>query len=148
MSNARSTLLIGALCGLAAACGGDSTGPNPPNIVGTWNATKLEFVSIANPATKTDVIAEGATASLTLTSTQTFTLTSTVPGQGAEVSTGTYVETASSLAVTITNPPPTETVTFDLVVSGVTMSLTGGTATFDFGAGEVPAHINITLTRQ
>ena len=138
----------GVLLGLLAACGSDSTGANPPNVVGTWNATKFEFVSIANPTTKLDAIAQGASATLLLTSAHGFTLTLNAPGQVQQVSTGTYVETATTLTVTVTTPPPTQTLGFDLVVSGVTMSLTGGTTTFDFGSGSTPAHINLTLTRQ
>ncbi|HEV8149419.1 MAG TPA: hypothetical protein VGP61_04475 [Gemmatimonadales bacterium] len=145
---ARPLVLVGVAVGAVAACGGDSTGPSLPDIVGTWNATKLEFVSKANAATKADVVALGATVHLVIAANNTFTSTLTPPGQPPDVGNGTYVETATTLTVTTTSDTPPEILVFSMVLSGTTLTLTGASSTFDFGSGPVPVFVNLTLTKQ
>jgi hypothetical protein len=145
MSRAKGLLLAVALGGGLAACSGDSTGSNP-NIVGVWTLTKFEFTSIASSTTKVDLIAAGAHGTVTFNSNGTWSTAVTLGAQNNN-SSGTYTEGASSLTLVVTSDTPPETVTFDLVVSGNTLSLTGGTTTFDFGTGEVPAHLSITATK-
>jgi len=148
MVSGKRAILAGLFGAALAACGSDSTGNSIPNIVGTWRATKFEFVSVANAATKVDLIAAGGTGTIVISSNGSFSTTLTAPGQTPLVSTGTYVETATTLTITITNPPPTEVATFAMAVSGNAMVLTGAQVTFDFGSGDVPAYLNINLTRQ
>jgi hypothetical protein len=144
------TSILGVVVAAAAAsgCGGDSTGTDVPDIVGSWNVTRFEFVSKANAATKADLTTLGATANLVFAANKTFTLTANVPGQGVDVSTGTYVVTATTLTVTNTSETPPETLVFSMVLSGNTLTLTNGSSTFDFGAGDVPAWVNLTLVKQ
>ncbi len=147
MSRAKALLLALALGGALAACtNSDSTGANP-NVVGAWTITKFEFTSIANPSTKTDLKALGGSGTITFNSNGTWSVALTVPGQGSLNSNGTYTEGASSLTIVVTSDNPPETVTFGLAVSGGTLSLSGGTTTFNFGTGDVPAHITITATK-
>lgn len=144
----KRVILAGLVSGLVAACSGDSTGNSIPNIVGTWRATKFEFVSVANAATRIDLIAAGGTGTVVISSNGSFSTTLTAPGSSPIVSTGTYVETATTLTVTITNPPPTQVLNFTMAVSGSAMVLSGAQTTFDFGSGSVTAYVNINLTRQ
>jgi len=150
MRNVRRAVLAGVAVGLVAACGSSSstTGPSLPNIVGTWQATKFEFVKIADPATKVELVAAGGSAVLVFGANQSFSATLSFPGSQPEVSSGTFTVTATTATITITNTVPTQVLNFALVLSGNTLSLTGGTATFDFGTGDVPATVNITMTRQ
>ena len=143
----RRRLLLTAVVGTAlAGCGGDSTGASV-SVVGTWTLTKFEFTNIANAAQHTDVIAAGGVGSIVFNSNLTWSVAITLPGGGGNFNGGgTYTVTASSLSIT-TNETPPETSVFAKTVTSHTLSLTGGTATFDFGAGEVPAHITVTATK-
>jgi hypothetical protein len=147
MSRIRSAVFAAVLGGVVAACSSDSTGNGLPNVVGAWTITKFEFTSIANPATKTDLKAAGGTGTITFNSNSTWAVAFTLPGQGVFNSNGTYTETAATLTITVTSDTPPEIITFDMVVSGSTLSLTGGTADFDFGTGDVPAHLTIIATK-
>ena len=147
MKRIHEGMLLALATAAVAGCSSDSTGLSIPDIVGTWHATKFEFVATANSSTKTDVIALGGVATVVLRADATFTITLTAPGQQPIVSSGSYSETATTLTIIITSETPTQTVTFTMDVSGSTMSLTGGVATFDFGSGDVPAFVNLTLVK-
>ena len=146
MQPSRAMTLAVVLTGVLAGCGSDSTGVES-DIVGTWHATRLEFVNNANPANTVEAIALGATVTMIFNATHTFSLTLTLPGQPAEVSSGTYVVTATTLTITVTSENPVQTLNFAMSLSGNTLTLTGGTTTFNFGTGEVPATLNVTATR-
>ena len=138
--------LIGLLGSAAAACKDDTTGTSIPNIVGTWHATSAVVTNVATPAVSVNLIALGATLQITFTSSLNYTSTINLPGQPAEVSSGTYVETATQLTLHDTQASTNPTVTFSLAMSGGTLSLTGGSPfTFDFGAGDVAARLDVTL---
>ncbi len=55
----RNALVAGAAAVLLLACA-EATGVTIADLVGTWNATKLEFTNKANPAQKVDVVPLGA----------------------------------------------------------------------------------------
>jgi hypothetical protein len=148
MSPANRTVLVSVLSCLTVACSSSSTGPTVPNVVGTWNATKAEFIRVANPATKLELISAGASVKAVFAADNTFTLTASLPGTQPDVSTGTYTVTTSTLTLNITSNTPAENITFTLSMSGNTMSLTGGTAPFNFGNGDEAATVNLTLTKQ
>ena len=131
---------------LALACK-DSTGPSGPDIVGTWNATKIEFVREVNPATKVDIIAAGATGVFVFNANKTFAFTLGL-SSGNSLSTGSWDETRTTLTIAVTNQVPTEVLSFGLALSGITLTLTGGTTTYDFGGGEEQALMNIVLVKQ
>jgi hypothetical protein len=140
-------MLLALATAAAAGCSSDSTGLSLPDIVGTWHATKFEFVAQSSPSTKTDLVTLGGPATVVLRTDNTFTITLNAPGQQPIVSNGSWTETATTLTIIITSETPAQTVTFTLDVSGSTMSLTGGVATFNFGAGDVPAFLNVTLVK-
>jgi hypothetical protein len=140
--------LVGMAVGAGIACGGDGgTGPSPETLVGTWGATKAEFVSVASPSTKVDLVAMSGTVQLVLTAAKTFTLTVTVPGAPDEVSAGTW-SSSDILSLTFTSGHA-GTMQFQLNLSGNTMTLSGADAEFDFNQDGVdePAKLNLVLQR-
>lgn len=141
--------LAGLVGGILIGCKSDTAGPDLPNLVGTWRATRADVSSVANPVTTQELISQGLTFTLVLNANLTCVITTAIPGEGTEVSSGTYVQAASSLVLTITSPAPTTISTFGLGFSGNTLTLTGGDINFDFGSGtEVPAKLNLILMRQ
>ena len=146
MSLRRRLLLAAVLSTALTACGSDSTGANA-SIVGTWTLTKFEFTNIANAAQHTDIIALGGHGSIVFNSNLTWSVAVTLPGNAGNFNgTGTYTETASTLTI-VTNDQPPETTVFTKTLTSTTLTLTGGTGNFDFGAGDVPSHLSITATR-
>ena len=151
MTRQRAYSVLGAMVVAAtAACSSNSTGTNnksgPPDLTGTWTIRKYEFVSVANPATKVDVIATGYTGTAVLSdASKTW---SVVVYQGTTVinqSAGTYSETATTVTFTQTGQTPS---TFNLSVSGNTATLTDGTnSSYNFGNGEEAATVNITFVK-
>ena len=145
MKSFRTLALIGLIGSAGAACKDDTTGTSIPDIVGTWHGTTAVVTNVATPAVSVNLIALGATLQITFTSSLNYTSSINLPGQPAEVSSGTYVETATQLSLH-DSQNPTDVVTFSLALSGGTLSLTGGSPfTFDFGSGELPARLDVTL---
>jgi hypothetical protein len=136
---------------VVVACGATSStgageGPAPAGLVGTWRATKAEFVSADDPNTKVDVVAKGTRVTLELQA-STFTLTEADPDIAARETTGTW--TASSDLLTMTPSGMPFSWVFQLASSGDDLSLTGGSVEFDFnldGANE-QAKLNLALVR-
>lgn len=138
-------LLVAWVGSAGAACGSDSTGTSLANIVGTWHATTAVVTSVANPSTSANLIALGATLQIVFSANLTYNSTINLPGNAPEVSTGTYVETATQLTLHDASSSG-DIVTFSLAQSGGTLLLTGGTPfTFNFGSGDVPAKFDLTL---
>lgn len=138
-------VLAGAIGGLAGGCSGDSTGTSLPELVGTWHATTAVVTSVANPATSANLIALGASLQIVFRADLSYTTTTSLPGNGAEVSTGSYVETATQLVLHGDPGSGGEVTSFSLSLSGGSLLLTGGALNFDFGGGEVPAKLDLTL---
>lgn len=138
--------IMAALLVAATACGGDDNGPSGDDLVGTWQASKLELVSVANPATKVELIASGGTLVLVLNEAKTFSMTQTVPGSPDEVTTGTWSASIDVLTLTY----GMGTYQFDMVLSSNTLTLTGADGSYDFNGDDTdePAKINLTLHRQ
>ncbi|HVP37715.1 MAG TPA: lipocalin family protein [Candidatus Saccharimonadales bacterium] len=143
--------LAAALCLVAAAgvsCGGsEATAPKQTQITGSWNATKVEYVSTGGLGT-VDLIAGGATATMVLGADNSFTYACTPAGGGTPTTThGTYVLTRDVIQVTPTGSAWSWT--WSVVLSNNSLRLTGASAEYDFntdGVGE-PATWNLTFTR-
>ncbi|MBS1242166.1 MAG: hypothetical protein H6R40_1593 [Gemmatimonadetes bacterium] len=133
---------VGAAVALAVACS-DDTGPSEDELVGTWNATKLEFVA---PGVAVDAIAFGATMQLVLGSNGTYTVTLGFPGEGTETETGTW--SASEDVLTLSGSDGD--MQFDMSLSGNTLTLTGADGEFDVDDDGVddPVTVNVTLVKQ
>lgn len=140
--------LIGVVASALLGCGGDATGPNSESVVGTWRATKLEAVSVANPSIKEELVSQGFVLTIAFSAGNTFAATSQWPGLSAEGFNGAYSETGSRLTMTQTDPPPTLAVSFARSVNGNTLVLSGGDSTYDFGNGTELAKLNWTFVRQ
>ncbi len=87
--------LLLALLPLAASCGGDeeTTGPISNDLIGSWDATSIEIVSVANPEVSVELIAFGANGRLVLESNGDFGLSVGVPGEPTEFAGGTWSST-------------------------------------------------------
>jgi hypothetical protein len=133
--------------GLAAmACGGSDT-PSLESLSGIWTANRLEYVSVANPTIKVELIAAGATATLNLNDNGQYAATVTLPGQQPETILGTWSYTGDTL--TLRESGSSGDMTFDLSLGNDVMTLTGADAEYDFDDNGVdePATLNIQLER-
>lgn len=137
--------LIAAGLVLGAAACSDTSAPMD-SFVGTWNATKMVFTSVADTATKLDVIALGATFRMTLAADSTWRAITTEPLATPDTTTGTW--SAGVDVLTLEETGQSGNIQFQYVMSGNTVTLTGGSVDFDFGGGDEPATLSITATKQ
>ena len=135
------SLVLGAMLVSIAGCG-DSTGIEPADLEGTWNATSIVFTNNANSAESVDIVqTDGASFTMTVTASGSVS-TLFDDGQGSTDSdSGTLSSDGSS--ITIGGD------TFQAVRSGDQLTLTNANETYDFGSGSaVPATLVVRLTRQ
>jgi hypothetical protein len=134
-----------------AGCSGDGgTAPNPTTFDGTWVATKVEYTSVANPATKVEVIALGASLTVQFNTNGSYTSTLTMPGETPEATAGTWSASAEVFTLTWFEAGFTHEMQFDWTMSGATLTMVGADSDFDFAGDDelVPAKLNVTLVRQ
>jgi hypothetical protein len=140
--------VLALLLGVALACNDDSAGPAASDITGTWQATQVEYVSVAQPTVSIDLIAdEDYSATLVLASSGSYTFTLTPPGGQPTVDTGTWELDGEVLTVA---PAGTQfTLQFDIALSGDTLRLSGADAEYDFDDDTIPedAKLNLVVTR-
>ncbi len=144
MSRSLALALAGSLLLGGAACS-DSLAPE--DVAGTWNATSFVFTSVAAPATNSgNLIAQGASLSLTLNANGTLSITLN-DGTGPTTDAGTYAIDGSNLSLTIDGDPSSGTI--ELNGNTLTIRLTTGIE-FDFDDDGVdePATAVIVLSRQ
>jgi hypothetical protein len=133
---------------LAGGCGDGGTGPAEEELTGTWQATKMEFVSVSNPAQKVDVITLGVTANLALNAGGTFLLTTTEPGHSAETRSGTWSASTDVMTLKWTTPFTGEW-QFDMALSGGSLTLSGADAEYNIDGvgGDDPVKMNLTFNK-
>jgi hypothetical protein len=151
MGTVRRMLVAGILAGAVGACGDKDTGPSPDELAGTWIATKAEFVSVATPSLKFDLIARGATVSLVLTASKTFTLTITPPGEPELKSLGNWSTLeGDELKLTFSSGSMQGAMNFDMGLSGDTLTLAGADYQFDIDDNGTVESVkfNLTMARQ
>jgi hypothetical protein len=142
--------LVAAL--LISSCGGTAA-PPPETLIGTWNATSVELVSVANPAVRVDLVADlGATVTLVLAANNDFTLTVSYTGEepGGPWGMSSQVPgTWSSTDILTLQTSPTSQWQFDIELNDDALTLTEADTSFDFGQNGVPedAKLNLDLTR-
>ena len=144
----RSTLWLAALPALmlpSVSCS-DSTAVDPESLLGTWDATKVEFTRVANAQDKVDVIALGGTLVMTLSANDVCTGTFTVPGTAPENLVGTW--TVSADVFTLHWTGDTGNTQFDMSRSGDILTLTGGDVDYDFGVGDEAAKLTVVLDKR
>lgn len=144
MFTIKRMLTVGLLLGAAVSCKKDATGPSPASITGTWQATKVEYVSTTGLGAF-DVVAHGGSATLTLNADKTFTYLCTLGAKTVENLAGTWDVTD----VLTLSMGPNNQMQFDAALKGNTLTLSGADRDYDLnndGLGE-PAKLNLTLTR-
>lgn len=144
MTGVRTIGLLSALA-VAAACG-SSTGPAASDLVGTWHATRMQYVSTTGLGT-VDIVAAGGTVTLVLNADSTYQLTVTPSGGSADVSAGTWSNSIDVMTVRETGM--TGEMQFQMTYTATTLTLTGANTSYDFnGDGtEEAATLNVTFTR-
>ena len=127
-----------------SACS-DSTGLEPDDLAGTWEATAAVMTSVAEPTVSFDLIAEGGTLTIVLNADGGYVFTSAFPGEAPEIEIGTYSVAGDVLTITAVGEDPE---TFTIARDGDTMTLTGDDD-FDFNDDQVdePATLVITMAR-
>jgi len=140
--------LLLALLPLAASCGGDeeTTGPISNDLIGSWDATSIEIVSVANPEVSVELIAFGANGRLVLESNGNFGLSVGVPGEPTEFAGGTWSST-NVLTLSFDSGDIEGTWRFNYILNGDDLSLTGADIEFDFDDVEEAAVLNMTMVR-
>ncbi|MDT8437317.1 MAG: hypothetical protein RRA92_11260 [Gemmatimonadota bacterium] len=140
---------------LLAACGGDDDPVAPPaaTLVGTWNATAVELVSVARPATRADLVQQGATATLILAQGGSFTFDLAWPGGEPGGVWGTELALAgtwTSTDVLTLQTSPTSEWQFEAVLTGDVLVLSEADTEYDFdGNGSLEAcDLGMRLARQ
>jgi hypothetical protein len=126
--------------GLCGCGGGDIEGPPPATLVGTWHATRFEYVSKSGLGSA-EVVGRGWTATLVLNADQTGELSATPQGldpwswAGAWEVAGDLFRIAGQGA--------------DVQLEGNTLRLTGFDGAYDFDADGTadPAKFNLVLTK-
>jgi hypothetical protein len=130
---------------LAVTACSDS-GPSADSFVGTWNASKAEFVRVADATDKVEIVAQGGTFQITFNADSTWAAIITAPQILPDTSHGTWSSSIDVLTlVTVGLSGQTQ---FDFVLSGNTLTLTGGHVTWDFGTGDEEALLNVTAAKQ
>jgi hypothetical protein len=143
------SFVLAAAIAAGSACGsGDGgSGPGPGAITGTWQLTKMLFVTVASPTQSIDLIAVGGTATLTFDPDKTFTIQLNMPSVPPETLTGTW--SLSSDVLTLIPDWFTGNMQFDITLSGQTLKLAGAHVGYDVdgdGADE-PSILTIEGTK-
>lgn len=129
-----------------ADCGKDkAVGPKPSQIYGTWNATKVEFVSRTNPPVTVDLCASGGGATLVIETNQDITYVLRCAGQAPDTTRGTW-KLEGDLFKMYPAGVPWEW-TWDVTLSGNTLKLEDADMEWDFGNGREMADQNMILVR-
>ena len=115
----------------AVSCGGGSpASPESPPLEGTWTAIKAEYVSVADPVRRVDIVAQGSTVTLVLRE-STFNLAIIDPGEAPEVTLGSW--TSSPTTLTLSPAGTTTSWVFTIYQNWDTMVLSGAHVPFAFG---------------
>jgi len=142
------TPLLAAAMFAGAACSSDGgSGPSSSEITGTWQLTKVLFVSQANPQLSVDLIAQGGTATLTIDANHTFAYILTMPATAPDSTTGTWA--LSGDVVTMIRDGMSGDMQFQVTVSSSAIKLAGASVDFDVNddGTDEPARMTIEGTR-
>lgn len=147
MSSRRRNAFIGIIpiAALGAAGCADPAGPSPDEITGTWNATRIEYVSKATSET-VDAVPLGWAATLILNADATFVFTLTPAGEAPQVLASNWELDGDLLRLVF---PGGGVIAWDAALQGDVLELTGADGAYDFDADGTmdPAKQNITLAR-
>ncbi len=134
--------LAASVAGLGGCDNGTSS--QAGDLYGLWAGVEYEYVSDSDPGTTEDLIADlGGTFSLTLNSAGTYLWQLSAPG-ATDSGSGTYRIQGDQLTLTPSAGSPT---TYRFTFDEVFLTLYDNDASYDFGAGSVPANLRILLDR-
>lgn len=137
---------LAVLVGLTSACGGDGgTGPARWSPSGSWRAAKWEFVEIAAPSNRYDVVENGAVMRLVFAKPPGVTMTLSWMGVNlSEPGTWTFSDGVLTIAL------EEETMRFTVTTDQRQLELVETDAGFDFDhdGQDEPAHVNGTMVRE
>ena len=153
MKTLRRLSAVAMLAAFAAGCS-DSTAPEDitlAHLVGTWNATSAVFSEVGGTGSA-DVIALGATLSITVGPSGSYTINVSLPGEGAELETGTLTVANGVITATPTEQGEDPETIQIRSLEGDNMTLLFADEEWDFTDdsidNETPATLTITLVRQ
>jgi hypothetical protein len=131
--------LLAVAVSLCLACGGDAGGssggggstvaPSTSGLVGTWKATRAEFVNTTNSSQRVEIVSMGTSLTLALDVSGSYTQKIVDPGQAGQTTSGRWTSTKDTLA--LTPGGMTWQIEFDMTLSGSTLTLNGGHVAFD-----------------
>ncbi len=126
------------------ACGGGSS--STPDLVGTWSASKYEFVSTSS-TTRVELISQGVSATLVLKADRSYEVIVRSPGQPDETISGAWSNSADVL--TLRESGRSGEQQFQYTLSGNILTLSGANAEYDFdGDGTMEeAKLNVSAVR-
>ncbi len=138
-----------ALVAVAGACGKSGTAPSSTELAGTWRATKVEYVNLANHNQKVELVSTGAVYTLVLAADGTFTMTGSHPGDDPLSLAGHYEASVDVLKLIYTAGAYGQA-EFDMSLSASTLTLSGGHAPYDVNGDnqDEESLLNLVLTRQ
>lgn len=145
----RLRIALGTL-GLVAAAGtgcGDSgpTGPSASSLIGTWNATKVEMVSLADTTYRIDGLEGGQTLVLYIYEDHSWESIQTRPGEPDFLGAGTWSLSGRTLTITADGEDPEA---FRVSCDGSVMRLTLATTwDYDFDGTDEPARMSMHLLK-
>lgn len=139
-------VLFAAAAFLGATGCKSSTGPDEDSFIGTWNATKAEFVSVANSSTRVDIVTQGGTLTLVLNA-SSFTMTIKESGKADWVGSGTWSNSMDTMTFTWSSGMYGES-QFDFTLDGNQLTLEGGHMPHEFTPGNSEESIvNLILVK-
>ncbi len=129
-------------CGLvlSVACGGGVSGPSESSLVGTWHATKMEYISKAGGG-QVELVSQGWAAVLSLDADRTGTLAVTPAALPAWSWTGVWEVDGDLFRIAGQGA--------DITLSGGTLRLNGFDGVYDFDGDGTPdpAKLNLVLVQ-
>jgi hypothetical protein len=125
--------------------------PTTPALIadftGTWNATSMVYTEVGNPTNTEDFIIGGGAFSITITEVGGYT-TTTTEVDALPVEEGGELEIIGNAFIAV-NSVTMEAGAFTYVFAGATtVTVTENDNNWDFGSGEVPAVMVVTLVKQ
>jgi hypothetical protein len=127
---------------LLLACGG--TTADTSEFVGIWHATSREFINLANPTQKVEVIAAGWTYDLTLLSCGSYSEVSTPSGGSAVSRSGVWDASVDVFTLSWGGEYSGEA-QFDYSLTNGTLTMSGGSGTYDFDGDGTPDEATVTM---
>ncbi|MCK6459339.1 MAG: hypothetical protein L6Q95_05535 [Planctomycetes bacterium] len=133
-----------ALLAALGCAGSDTTGVEPEDLLGTWEATEYRLFDLADPARELDLIAAGGSATLRFHGDGTFELA--LSGAEPPLTTGEW-QLEGSHRLVLAEEGATGATTLEVSLWTTVLILGCDEWVFDFGEGPVPAQLSAVFAR-